>query len=112
MNPDAPPRGLSTLCIHAGTHLDQETGGACSPIYTSTAFAFPNPANQTFYPRFFNKPNQQVICRKLAALEQGGAALVFGPGMAAICTVTLACLKPGEVWIWRQWPSWGGGMGS
>lgn len=102
MNPDAPPRGLSTLCIHAGTHLDPETGGACSPIYTSTAFAFPNAANETFYPRYFNTPNQEVICRKLAALEQGGAALVFGSGMAAISTVTLAYLKPGDHAIFQN----------
>lgn len=102
MNPDAPPRGLSTLCIHAGTHLDPETGGACSPIYTSTAFGFPNAANETFYPRYFNTPNQEVICRKLAALEQGGAALVFGSGMAAISTVTLAYLKPGDHAIFQN----------
>ncbi len=86
----------STLCIHAGTHLDAATGGACSPIYTSTAYAFPNPANTNFYPRYFNTPNQRVIAQKLAALEQGEDALVFGSGMAAISTVLFAHLKPGD----------------
>lgn len=86
----------STLCLHAGTYHDATTGGACSPIFTSTAFAYPNPSSQTFYPRYFNTPNQGVICRKLAALEQGEDALVFGSGMAAISTLLLAHLKPGD----------------
>ncbi len=86
----------ATLCIHAGTHLDPATGGACSPIFTSTAFAYPNPANENVYPRYFNVPNQRVIHRKLAALEQGEAALVFGSGMAAISTLLLTHLKPGD----------------
>lgn len=86
----------STLCIHAGTHLDEATGGACSPIYTSTAFAFPNASHTPVYPRFFNTPNQRVINRKLAALEQGEDALVFGSGMAAIATFLFAFLKPGD----------------
>ena len=86
----------ATLCIHAGTHLDPVTQGACSPIFTSTAFAYPNPTSQTYYPRYFNTPNQAVICRKLAALEQGEDALVFGSGMAAISTLLLSHLNPGD----------------
>jgi cystathionine beta-lyase len=65
-------------------------------VFSSTAFAFPNPANENIYPRYFNTPNQQVICRKLAALEQGDDALVFGSGMAAISTLLFAHLKPGD----------------
>jgi cysteine-S-conjugate beta-lyase len=90
------PLRASTLCIHAGAHLDSATGGACSPIFTSTAYAFPNPSNENFYPRYFNTPNQRVINRKLAALEQGEDALVFASGMAAISTMLFAHLKPGD----------------
>ncbi len=86
----------STLCIHAGTHLDQSTGGACSPIFTSTAYSYPNPTDENIYPRYFNVPNQRVINRKLAALEQGEDALTFGSGMAAISTLLFAHLKPGD----------------
>lgn len=97
-NPDRnrPPHRPATLCIHAGTHHDPATGGACSPVFTSTAFAFPNPSNTTFYPRYFNTPNQRAVARKLAALEQGEDALVFGSGMAAIATLLLAHLKAGD----------------
>lgn len=96
MSDTSKPRRASTLCIHAGTHLDPTTGGACSPIYTSTAYAFPNSTNENIYPRYFNTPNQRVINRKLAALELGEDALVFGSGMAAISTVLFAHLKPGD----------------
>ncbi|MCU0788890.1 MAG: aminotransferase class I/II-fold pyridoxal phosphate-dependent enzyme [Verrucomicrobia bacterium] len=89
-------QGASTVCVHAGTWLDPATGGACSPIYTSTAYAYPNATHENIYPRYFNAPNQQVINRKLAALEQAEAAIVFGSGMAAISTLILSCLKPGD----------------
>lgn len=85
-----------TLCVHAGTKVDERTGGVNSPIFTSTAYAVPNPTNENIYPRYFNVPNQRVICEKLAALEKGEAALVFGSGMAAISTLLLAYLKPGD----------------
>lgn len=86
----------STLCIHAGTHFDQTTRGACSPIFPSTAYAYPNPANENIYPRYFNVPNQRVVARKVAALESGEDALVFGSGMAAISTLLFSYLKPGD----------------
>ncbi|MFT3867813.1 MAG: PLP-dependent aspartate aminotransferase family protein [Nibricoccus sp.] len=92
---DRSPRP-ATLCIHAGTHLDPTSGGACSPIYTSTAYAYPNSTNENIYPRYFNVPNQQVINRKLAALEHGEAALTFGSGMAAISTLLFAFLRPAD----------------
>ena len=96
MKPSDPPLRPSTLCIHAGTYLDERTGGACSPIFPSTAFAFPNAADENFYPRYFNTPNQRAIEQKVAALEQGEAAVVFGSGMAAITTLLFAHLKPGD----------------
>jgi cystathionine beta-lyase len=94
-SPSSPARP-ATLCIHAGTYHDERTGGACSPIFPSTAYAFPNAANENFYPRYFNTPNQRVIEAKTAALEKGEAALVFGSGMAAISTLVFAHLKPGD----------------
>lgn len=86
----------ATLCVHAGGRSDEATGGSCTPIYTSTAYAFPNPANENIYPRYFNVPNQRAVAEKIAALEGGEAALVFGSGMAAISTLLLGFLKPGD----------------
>jgi cystathionine beta-lyase/cystathionine gamma-synthase len=87
---------VGTLCVHAGTYLDKQTGGVNSPIFTSTAYAYPNPANENVYPRYFNVPNQRVVASKLAALEKAEDGLVFGSGMAAISTLLFAHLKPGD----------------
>ncbi len=86
----------ATLCVHAGTYIDEKTGGACSPIFTSTAYAYPNPAQENVYPRYFNVANQRVIGEKMAALEKAEAGLVFGSGMAAISTLLFTFLKPGD----------------
>lgn len=94
-----PPRTVlhpATLCIHAGTYRDPGTGGACSPVFPSTACACPNADDENRYPRYFNTPNQRVIEEKLAALEGGEAALVLSSGMAAISTVLYAHLEPGD----------------
>ena len=85
-----------TVCVHGGTYVEPRTGGVCTPIFTSTSYAYPNPANANVYPRYFNVPNQEVIARKVAALEKGEAGLVFGSGMAAITTLLFAYLKPGD----------------
>ena len=86
----------ATLCVHAGTHVDQTTGGIGSPIFTSTSYAYPNPRNDNVYPRYFNVPNQRVVVAKVAALEKAEDGLVFGSGMAAISTILFAYLKPGD----------------
>jgi cystathionine beta-lyase len=95
-------RRPGTLCIHAGTYHDPRTGGACSPIFPSTAYAFPNPAQENFYPRYFNTPNQRVIEAKMAALEHGEAAIVLGSGMAAIAATLFAHLKPGDHAVFQE----------
>jgi cystathionine beta-lyase len=86
----------ATLCVHAGTHVDQATGGIGSPIFTSTSYAYPNPKNLNVYPRYFNVPNQRVVVAKVAALEKAEDGVVFGSGMAAISTLLFAYLKPGD----------------
>ena len=48
------------------------------------------------YPRYFNTPNQEALCRKIAALEHTEAALIFGSGMAAVSTALLAFLNKGD----------------
>jgi len=88
--------GFSTRCVHAGTWHDPATGGACSPVFLSTAHVFPHPTGQNVYPRYFNTPNQQVVARKVAALEGAEDGLVFASGMAAITTLLATWLKAGD----------------
>lgn len=91
-----PSLRAATLCIHAGTHLDPATGGTCSPIFTATAYRYPNAAHEPIYPRYFNTPNQRVLERKLALLELGEEARVFGSGMAAIATLLMSQLRSAD----------------
>ncbi|NAS29994.1 aminotransferase class I/II-fold pyridoxal phosphate-dependent enzyme [Flavobacteriaceae bacterium R38] len=87
--------GINTVCTHVGEVADDKFKGAVSPLYMATAYAFED-IDEKRYPRYFNTPNQQALCKKLAALEHAEAALIFSSGMAAISTSLLAFLQKGD----------------
>lgn len=87
--------GLNTICTHAGELKDEKYKGAVSPLYMSTSYAFEDVEIKR-YPRYFNTPNQRALAQKMAALEHGEAALIFGSGMAAVSTSLLAFLQKGD----------------
>ena len=84
-----------TQCVHSGTHVDSETKGLNTPIYTSSSFEYLD-APENVYPRYFNTPNQKSIIEKLCALENAEDGLVFSSGMAAISTVLFSFLNSGD----------------
>ena len=88
-------KGKHTICIHEGEIFDEQFGGAISPIYLSSSYPFIDQEEKR-YPRYFNTPNQEVIAKKIAALEHAEAALPFSSGMAAISTTLLSFLKKGD----------------
>lgn len=88
-------KGKHTICIHEGEITDEQFGGAISPIYLSSSYPFIDQEEKR-YPRYFNTPNQEVIAKKVAALEHAEAALPFSSGMAAISTTLLTFLKKGD----------------
>jgi len=87
--------GLNTICSHVGETPDTQFKGAVSPIYLSSSYEFMD-VDVKRYPRYFNTPNQEYLCKKIAALEHAEAAMIFGSGMAAISTTLLAFLKSGD----------------
>ncbi len=87
--------GINTLCTHAGELEDTVFRGAVSPLYMSTSYAFED-VEVKRYPRYFNTPNQVALARKMAALEHGEEALIFGSGMAAVSTALMAFLHKGD----------------
>ncbi|WP_378187589.1 trans-sulfuration enzyme family protein [Aquimarina sp. W85] len=87
--------GFNTVCTHYGEIEDKQFKGAISPIYLSTSYAF-DEVDVKRYPRYFNTPNQEALCKKIAKLEHGEAALIFGSGMAAVSTTLFAFLKQGD----------------
>ena len=87
--------GLNTICTHSGSIEDKTFQGSVSPLYMSTSFNFMD-VDTKRYPRYFNTPNQEHLSKKIAALENAEAALIFGSGMAAISATLLTFLKSGD----------------
>ena len=88
-------KGVNTICTHVGELEDTQFHGAISPLYMSSSYAYEG-VDVKRYPRYFNTPNQEALCQKIAALEHTEAALIFGSGMAAVSTSLLAFLQKGD----------------
>ena len=97
--------GIESLCLHAGQLPDPVTGSRAQPIYQTTSYIFDSADHaaslfnlQTFgnvYSRISN-PTVAVFEERVAALENGRAALATASGMAAQLTAMLAILQPGD----------------
>ncbi|GAB4514834.1 MAG: PLP-dependent aspartate aminotransferase family protein [Allomuricauda sp.] len=94
-------KGVNTICIHVGELEDKEFKGAVSPLYMSTSYQFED-VDVKRYPRYYNTPNQEALCKKMAALEHTEAALIFGSGMAAISTALMTFLQQGDHVVLQQ----------
>jgi cystathionine beta-lyase/cystathionine gamma-synthase len=84
-----------TESVHAGSIGDTLFQGTVTPIFPSSAYDYEG-VETSLYPRYFNTPNQKVASDKLAALENGEAAIIFSSGMAAILTSLFAVLQKGD----------------
>lgn len=87
--------GINTICTHVGEVEDKQFRGAISPLFMSSSYAYED-VEVKRYPRYFNTPNQEALCKKIAMLEKSESALIFGSGMAAISTTMLAFLHHGD----------------
>ncbi len=97
--------GIETLCLHAGQLPDAATSARAVPIYQTSSYVFDNAEHaaslfnlQTFgniYTRLMN-PTTAVFEERMAALENGRAALATASGMAATMTTMLTLLESGD----------------
>ena len=97
--------GFETLCLHAGQIPDAATGARAAPIYQTTSFVFDSAEHaaslfnlQTFgnvYSRISN-PTVAVFEERMAAIENGRAALACATGQAAEATAILTLCKSGD----------------
>ncbi len=94
-------QGINTICTHVGEVKDEQFKGAVSPIYMATSYAFED-VDVKRYPRYYNTPNQEALCKKIAALEHTDGALLFGSGMAAISHALMAFLQAGDHIVLQQ----------
>jgi methionine-gamma-lyase len=112
--PQPKPRKLkpSTQMMGFGYDPKLSEGALKPPIFLTSTFAFesaaagkrffegitgkrPGGAEGLVYSRF-NGPNQEILEDRLAVWEDAEEALSFSSGMAAIATVFLASVRPGD----------------
>lgn len=97
---------FETLQLHAGQETpDPTTGARAVPIYQTTAYVFDNSSHAAarfrledpgnIYGRLTN-PTQQALEERMAALENGKAALAVSSGAAAVLYVLENVLQPGD----------------
>jgi O-acetylhomoserine (thiol)-lyase len=94
-----------TLAIHAGQIPDAATGARALPIYQTTSFVFDSAEHaaslfnlQTFgnvYSRLSN-PTVAALEERVAALEDGRAAVACASGMAAEACALMTILQSGD----------------
>jgi cystathionine beta-lyase/cystathionine gamma-synthase len=95
----------TTEAMHAGDGISPHAKPLTTPIYETTTFVFDSAdevkryqeggSSKFLYSRYAN-PTVQAAEMKIAALERGEAALIFGSGMAATATTVMALLKQGD----------------
>ncbi len=96
---------IETLAVHAGYAPDPTTKSAATPIYQTVAYAFDNAQHGadlfdlkvpgSIYTRIMN-PTQDVLEKRVAALEGGIAALAVSSGMAAITYAIQTIAESGD----------------
>jgi len=96
---------LATKALHAGHDTTQTLGTRAVPIYQSTSYVFDNTdhaanlfslAELGFIYTRLNNPTNDILQKRLAAIEGGIGAVVFASGTAAISTGLLTLLKAGD----------------
>lgn len=105
---ETPQHGLGTRALHAGQTPDPTTHARAVPIYATTSFVFDDTdhASKLFalaefgniYSRLMN-PTNDVLEKRLAALDGGAAALAFASGQAAITAALLTICHSGQNFI-------------
>ncbi len=96
---------FETLSIHAGGDGKNPKNALNCPIFVTSTFefdslehadaAFEFETDDYVYTRG-NNPTLRLLEERMAALEGGAAAVAFASGMAAISSVLLSMLKPGD----------------
>lgn len=98
-------QNLATKALHAGHEVSANGGTRAVPIYQTTSYVFNDSDHAAnlfslkelgfIYTRL-NNPTNDILQQRLAAIEGGIGAVVFGSGTAAISTGLLTLLKAGD----------------
>jgi len=99
---------LGTLALHAGQEPDPTTTARAVPIYATTSYVFKDTDHAAnlfalkefgnIYSRLMN-PTNDVLEKRLAAMDGGAAGLAFASGQAAITAAVLTITHCGQNFI-------------
>jgi O-acetylhomoserine (thiol)-lyase len=99
---------LGTLALHAGQEPEPSTNSRAVPIYATSSYVFRSTAQAAdlfalkefgnIYSRLMN-PTNDVLEKRLAALDGGAAALALASGQAAITAAILTITHAGQNFI-------------
>ena len=102
------PQHLGTLALHAGQVKDPATNARAVPIYATTSYVFDSTEHAAnlfglrefgnIYSRLMN-PTNDVLEKRLAALDGGAAGLAFASGQAAETAAILTITHAGQNFI-------------
>ncbi len=108
MSVEDTPMGLGTLAVHAGQEPDPATNSRAVPIYATTSYVFNDTDHAAnlfalsefgnIYTRLMN-PTNDVLEKRVAAMDGGAAALSFASGQAAITAALLTICHSGQNFI-------------
>ena len=100
--------GLGTLALHAGQEPDPTTTARAVPIYATSSYVFKDADTAAnlfglrefgnIYSRLMN-PTNDVLEKRLAALDGGIGGLAFASGQAAITAAILTITHAGQNFI-------------
>lgn len=100
------PKGFDTLAIHGKREKKQASNALNAPIFMTSTFTFDNTdhvadvmsfkSDDYVYTRG-NNPTLREFENRMADLEGGVGAVAFASGMAAISSVLLSLLEPGDL---------------
>ncbi len=99
---------LGTLALHAGQEVDPTTTARAVPIYATTSYVFKDTDHAAnlfalkefgnIYSRLMN-PTNDVLEKRLAAMDGGVAGLAFASGQAAITAGVLTITHSGQNFV-------------
>jgi cystathionine beta-lyase/cystathionine gamma-synthase len=90
---------FATDLVHSGVSPDEKTGAILTPLYLSTTFVQESVDKYLEKGYSYSRTNNPTVTayqKKVAELENGVAAHVFGTGMAATAAVINATMKAGD----------------
>ncbi len=105
MSDETPTQGLGTKAVHAGQQPDPTTNARAVPIYATTSYVFNDTTHAAnlfalaefgnVYSRIMN-PTNDVLEKRLAAMDGGAAALSFASGQSATMAALLTICHSGQ----------------